>query len=69
MLEEVGGNAGKSESAPDDSSFGRILNPSCYQDENQNDVDIPSYHGPVGSVGDLDSIGLLGHLGLKVNKK
>ena len=36
MIEEsVGGNAGEyEEPAPNDSSLGRILNPSCYQDDN-----------------------------------
>ena len=32
-------------------------------------MDIPSYHRSVGSLGDLNSIGLFGHLGSKVNKK
>ena len=68
-LEEAGGNSGKYESAPDGSSSGRILNSSRYQDNNQNDIDIPSYHGSVGPVGDLESIGLFGHLKVKANKK
>ena len=32
-------------------------------------MDIPSYHGPVGSMGYLNSIGSFGLLGSKVNKK
>ena len=68
--ESVGGNAGKyEESAHNNSSLGRILNASHYQDNNRDDVDIPSYSGSIGSVGDLHSIGSFGHLISKVNKK
>ena len=68
--ESVEQNTGKyKEPAPDDSSLDRILNPSHYQVNNQDDVNIPSYHGSATSVGDLHSIGLFEHLGSKVNKK
>ena len=71
MIEEsVRGNAGKyEEPAPNDSSLGRILNPSRYQDNNQDDVDIPNYHGSVRSIGGLHLSRLFGHIGSKVIKK
>ena len=69
VLKKVGGNTGEYESAPDNSFLGRILNPSRFKDNNRNDVDTLSYHGSVGSVGDLDSIGSFAHFGLEANKK
>ena len=68
--ESVGRNADKfEEAAPEDSSLDMILNPSCYDVNNQDDVDIPSYNGSANSVGDLRSIGLFEHLGSRVNTK
>ena len=68
--ETVGGNACElEEPALDNSSLGRILDPNRYQDNNRDDVDISSFQGSVGSVGDLNLIGSFGHLGSKVNKK
>ena len=68
--ESIEGNAGKyEEPAPNDSSLERILNPKRYQDDNQDDVNTPSYHGSIGSVGDLNSIGSFGHFGSNINKQ
>ena len=64
--ENAGRNADEfEETAPNDSSLDRILNPSRYHVNNRDDVDIPSYNGSANSVGDLWSIGLFEPLDLK----
>ena len=68
IKENVGRNAAKfEEPAPENSSLGRILNPICFDVDNQDDDgDIPSYNG---SENNLELIESFDHIGSRANTK